>query len=371
MPLNNFPMSAQVGRVPSSIVPLSRDEETRFERIMDQAVMIDVHQHPFVLPESMDRFIEFLRSANRFEWGYQAAIAGGWSAVTTSNFFTALYKVSDMSFVEYDDIAAEVGGMLADVASQDDVMRVGNADEILSARQQGKVGFMPTLEHLPIGNHIERVNALFGMGVRLAGITYNRRNYIGDGQQERNPGGLSAFGVEVVHRMNDLGMAVDLSHASTPTAMDAIEVSRAPTVFSHNASYTLRPNGRTRTDEELLACVQKGGLVCITAVPNSLSDDPEQDIECVLDHYDYMVQLLGVDHVGIGTDTTVGDHVGFHRVVMGRTPEELPAPYLNGLESPADGKNIVRGLIRRGHSDEDVLKIVGGNALDYFRRVMG
>ena len=370
MTTHNFPMAAQVDRVPSSVVPLSSDEETRFERIMDQAVMIDVHQHPFVLPESMDGFMEFLRAASRFQWGYQAAIAGGWSAVTTSNFFTALYKVSDMSFVEYDDIAAEVGGMLADVASQDDVVRVGNADEILAARQQGKVGFMPTLEHLPIGNHIERVNALFGMGVRVAGITYNRRNYIGDGQQERNPGGLSAFGVEVVHRMNDLGMAVDLSHASTPTAMDAIEVSRAPTVFSHNASYTLRHNGRTRTDEELLACVQKGGLVCITAVPNSLSDDPEQDIECVLDHYDYMVSLVGVDHVGIGTDTTVGDHVGFHRVVMGRTPDELPAPYLNGLESPADGKNIVRGLIRRGHSDEDVLKIVGGNALDYFRRVM-
>ena len=106
--------------------------------------------------------------------------------------------------------------------------------------------------------------------------------------------------------MNDLGMAVDLSHASTPTAMDAIEVSRAPTVFSHNASYTLRPNGRTRKDAELRACAQAGGLVCITAVPNSLSDDPEQDIECVLDHYDYMVNLVGVDHVGIGTDTTVG-----------------------------------------------------------------
>ena len=84
-----------------------------------------------------------------------------------------------------------------------------------------------------------------------------------------------------------------------------------------------------------------------------------------------MVNLVGVDHVGIGTDTTVGDHVAFHRVLLGRGPDQLPAPYLNGLESPADGKNIVRGLIRRGHSDEDVLKIVGGNALDYFRRVIG
>ena len=305
-----FEMVREVGRVPSSEVPLSA-EQTRFERIMDQAVMIDVHQHPFLLPEDMDRFIEFLRTS-RYQYGYQAVEAGGWSAVTTASAFSGFKSTTDMSFMEYEDIAAEVGGMLADVATQDNIVRVGNADEILAARQQGKIGFLPTLEHLAIGNRIERVDALFGMGVRLAGITYNRRNFIGDGQTERNPGGLSDFGVEVVHRMNDLGMAVDLSHASTPTAMDAIEISRVPTVFSHNASYTLRPNGRTRRDEELLACARNGGLVCITAVPNSLSDDPEQDIECVLDHYDYMVNLVGVDHVGIGTDTTVGDHVAFH-----------------------------------------------------------
>ena len=104
-------------------------------------------------------------------------------------------------------------------------------------------------------------------------------------------------------------------------------------------------------------------------MPNSLSDDPEQDIDCVLDHYDYMVQLVGIDHVGIGTDTTIGDHVAFHRHMMGRDgPDQLPAPYLNGLESPADGKNIVRGLIRRGYTDEQVQKIIGGNALEFFQQ---
>ena len=89
-------------------------------------------------------------------------------------------------------------------------------------------------------------------------------------------------------------------------------------VFSHNAAYALRPNRRTRRDEETGACAENGGLICITAVPNSLSDDPEQDIECVLDHYDYMVNLVGVDHVGIGTDTTIGDHVAFHKLMLGR-----------------------------------------------------
>ena len=369
MAMTDIPLAKELDRVPSSIVPLTAAEESRFQGIMEEAVMVDMHQHPFVLPESMDQFVEYLRT-NRYKWGYQAVRHGGWTAVTTANIFGGLQSTSDMSFIEYDDLIAEVGTMLADVAGQDNVVRVGNADEIAAAKQQGNIGFLPTLEHLAIGNRIDRLDALYSMGVRLAGITYNRKNYIGDGIYERNAGSLSDFGIEVVHRMNDLGMLVDLSHASMPTAQDAIEHSRAPVVFSHNAAYTLRPNRRTRKDEELASCARKGGLICITAVPNSLSDDPEQDIECVLDHYDYMVNLVGIDHVAIGTDTTIGDHVAFHRQVMGRdAPAEFPAPYLNGLESPADGQNIVRGLIRRGHSDEYVSKIIGGNALALFRRV--
>jgi membrane dipeptidase len=110
----------------------------------------------------------------------------------------------------------------------------------------------------------------------------------------------------------------------------------------------------------------------VTAVPNSLSDDPHQDINCVLDHYDYFVKLAGIDHVGIGTDTQVGDHVGFHRVLLGRNaPDSLPADYLDGLESPADGSNIIRGLIARGYDDDAIRKIAGLNALDFFRRTMG
>jgi membrane dipeptidase len=223
---------------------------------------------------------------------------------------------------------------------------------------------------LAIGNEIDRLDIYHGMGIRLAGLTYTRKNYIGDGQNERNGGGLSDFGIEVVNRMNSLGMAIDISHASFNTALDAVKFSKTPVTFSHNASYTLRPTARTRNDEELAACAKEGGLIAITAVPNSLSDDPNQDIGCVLDHYDYMVKLVGVDHVAIGTDTNIGDHVAFHRVMLGRNADELPAPYLDGLESPEDGKNIIRGLISRGYSDADVTKLAGGNALQFFRRVM-
>ena len=369
MAVGTIPQAKQIGRVPSMQVSLDSGLEIRFQGLAEEVTMIDVHQHPFVLPEDMGLFIDYLRT-NSYSWGYDAVKHGGWSTVTTANVFRGLVNAQDMSFIEYDDVLAEVSMMLADLSLQKDVVKVGNANEIESAKQQGRVGFMPTLEHLAIGHQLDRIDTLYNIGVRLAGLTYFRKNYIGDGMYERNDGGLSDFGIEVVHRMNDLGMAVDLSHASIKTAMDAIEFSAAPVVFSHNAAYTLRPVKRTRKDEELLACAKKGGLIAITAVPNSLSDDPEQTIECVLDHYVYMTQLVGVDHVAIGTDTVIGDHVGFHRHMMSRdAPREFPAPYLSGLESPADGKNIIRGLLSRGYSDADVKKIAGGNALDFFRRV--
>ena len=370
MAARGLPLAQELDRVPSSRVPLDNEQELRYQRLAEEAIMVDVHQHPMTMPEDIGRLTEYLRS-NDYAWSYAAVKQGGWTAVTTANMFRGLINNPDMSFVEFDDVLTEVGLMLADVDRQEDVVKVSNADEIEAVKQAGKIGFLPTLEHLAIGNDLARLDMLHSMGVRLAGLTYNRRNYIGDGQLERNAGGLSEFGIEVVRRMNRLGMSVDLSHASVPTAMDAIELSEAPVTFSHNAAYTLRPNTRTRRDEELLACARKGGLIAITAVPNSLSDDPKQDIQCVLDHYDYMVHLVGVEHVGIGTDTNVGDHVDFHRKVLNRSEDLMPAPYLNGLESPADGKNIIRGLISRGHSDEDIRKILGGNALDYFRRVMG
>lgn len=363
-----IPLVKEVGRVPSMIVPLASEQEKRFQALMEKIVMIDLHEHILVLPENLDDLLDYLHAGN-YKWGYEAVKHGGWAAVGTANGFRGKLSTSTPASIQFGMLVDEIGMMLTDISLHSDVaVKVGSADEILAAKQQGKVGFFITVEHLAIGNEIHRVDVLYGIGVRLAGITYSFRNYIGDGGYERTDSGLSDFGMEVIRRMNDLGMAIDISHAGHATAMDAIKHSRTPVAFSHNAAYTLRPTRRTVKDEALVACAKKGGLIGITAVPNSLSDDPQQDINCVLDHYDYMVKLAGIDHVGIGTDTLIADHVAFHRKTMGRT--DLPAPYLNGLESPADGKNIIRGLIARGYSDAEITGIAGGNALDFMRRVL-
>jgi membrane dipeptidase len=362
-------LAKQVGRVPSMRVPLDAEGEARFRRLMGDLLLVDLHQHPVVLADDPQQFPAYL-AGGAFEWGCEAVRAGGWTAVCTANAFRAAARSGDMSFVEFEDLVDELAEMLSDVRATPGAEVVCSADAIEAARSRGAIGFLPTLEQLGIGQDLRRLDVLYAMGVRLAGLTYSKRNLFGDGLLERTDAGLSELGIAAIHRMNDLGMAVDLSQAGHATALEAIAQSRAPVVFSHNASYALRPTNRTRTDEELVACAERGGLIAITAVPNSLSDDPAQDITCVLDHYDYIARLVGVEHVAIGTDTLIGDHVGYHRVMMGRDGiPSPPAPYLNGLESPADGSNIVRGLIARGYGDAQVRAIAGGNALTYFRRV--
>jgi membrane dipeptidase len=368
---SEIPLAPQLNRVPSMRVPLDREQELRFERLMADLLMIDMHQHPMVLAADATEMPAYFRG-NSYTWAFEAVCAGGWSTVCTANLLSCIGKVPDASFSRFTDLVDEVGMMLADIHREPGVMKITRTQDILDAKQRGLVGWLPTLEHLSIEQQLHHVDVLYGVGVRLAGLTYMRKSPIGDGQYERTDCGLSEFGVEVVRRMNDIGMAIDLSHVGSRTAQEAIELSRVPTIFSHNAAYTLRPTRRSRFDADLLACAKRGGLLCVTAVPNSLSDDPRQDINCVLDHYDYFVKLVGVDHVGIGTDTQVGDHVGFHRVILGRdAPAELPAPYLDGLESPADGSNIIRGLIARGYSDAAIRKVAGQNALDFLHRTIG
>jgi membrane dipeptidase len=363
-------LAAEVGRVPSMTVPLDDEQERRFEQLMESLLMVDIHQHPMVLSDDVDDLVEYF-NARHWMWGYEAVRHGGWTAVGTANGLAPLGSARELATIEFADLAEEIGLMLADMSRQTGVARVSNADEVEAARQAGKIGFMPTVEHLGIGTELHRVDVLYGLGIRLGGITYSRDNPVGGGQYDRTNRGLSELGVEVVKRMNELGMIVDVSHASPQTALEAIELSETPTVFSHNASASLWKSRRTRSDSDFEACVAKGGLVCVTAVPNSMSDDPKQDINCVLDHYDHFIKLLGPDHVGIGTDTLIGDHVSVTTNIFHRGPAPTPpAPYLDGLESPADGKNLIRGFIARGHSDETIRKVAGENALALMRRVL-
>ena len=202
-PSGAIPLAKEIDRVPSFTVPLDHAQEQRFQREMEPLIMVDVHVHPMVLPEDMEQLTAYLR-ANDYQWGYQAVKHGGWTAVATANFYRGLVNTPDLSMVAFEDVLQEVGLMLSDLRQQADVVQVKNADDIEAAKQQGVIGFLPTLEHLAIGKELNRLDILYHMGIRLAGLTYTRKNDIGDGQYERHDGGLSDFGIAVVRRMNDL-----------------------------------------------------------------------------------------------------------------------------------------------------------------------
>ncbi len=364
MVANSIPLTDQVNPARSLAVTLGDDQEKRFQGLVQAATMIDLHQHPMVKPEDPSRFVEYLRGG-AYEWGYDAIRHGGFTAVGTANVYRGMMNTDEMSFIRFEDLLDEISLMLSDIGRHSEVVSFTNAADIETAKQNGQVGFLPTVEHLAIGNELQRVDVLYNAGIRLAGLTYRRKNYIGDGHLERNDGGLSTFGIDVVKKMNDLGMVVDLSHASFRTAMDAIEISEAPVAFSHDGSYTLGQqqgggeyaSGRLRRDEELVACAEKGGIIGVTVQPSVISSwGSELSIDRLLDHYDYMVELLGIDHVAIGTDSSI---------------DVRSSGFVRGVDSPAEGKNIIRGLIARGYSDSDIIKITGGNALTFFRRVMG
>ena len=194
-----FQLVSQVGRVPSMVVPLDGQQELRFQRLMDESVMIDLHQHPMVIPEDFSQYWDYLRS-DSYVWGYDAVREGGFTAVGTANVFRGMLHTNEMSFIRFSDLLEEVSMMISDIGRHDDVRQVSTADEIEAAKQAGRVGFFPTVEHLAIGNELNRVDVLYNAGIRLAGLTYSRKAYIGDGIFERNDGGLSDFGLEVVQR---------------------------------------------------------------------------------------------------------------------------------------------------------------------------
>src|SRR5205814_7382618 len=129
-------------------IPLDQTEELRFQRLMDDLLMIDVHQHPMVLAEPATDMPAYFRG-NSFAWGFEAVKAGGWTAVATANLLSCLGKEPDASFSRFADLVDEIGMMLADVyKASEDVVKVTCAQAILDAQQSRKIGFLPTVEHL-------------------------------------------------------------------------------------------------------------------------------------------------------------------------------------------------------------------------------
>ncbi|MDD3522906.1 MAG: membrane dipeptidase, partial [Bacteroidales bacterium] len=165
-------------------------------------------------------------------------------------------------------------------------------------------------------------------------------------------GGLSPFGYQVIQEMNRLGMIVDVSHASRKTCLQAVQASRTPVMASHSGVYNLKETPRNLTDEEILAIAGKGGLIQISIGRYFLSYQPKAEVglEHLLEHIKYVIDLAGIDHVGIGSDFDGGGGIV-------------------GVEDMGKMKAITRALLEQGYSEGDIGNLWGGNVLRLMEEV--
>mgnify|MGYP006293162989 FL=1 len=223
-------------------------------------------------------------------------------------------------------------------------------------------------------NELDRIDVLYGLGVRSLGIAYSEGNALGAGLKEPSSYGLTAFGRKAVTRMNRLGIAIDISHANDRTSLDTIEHSEHPVFITHAGARALWDTPRLKPDEVIRACAAKGGVIGIEAAPHTTITQrhPRHSIESFMEHFEYCVNLVGIDHVAFGPDALFGDHVGLHhalREALSLSASKGTTPYpevewVDGLENPAEAfPNIVRWLVTHGYSDEDIAKVIGGNVM--------
>lgn len=259
------------------------------------------------------------------------------------------------------------------------LMHIRSAEDIREAKLKNLTGMILGLQDTPIDGNLAFLKILHRLGVRVIQVTYQRRNLLGDGCGERTDAGLSKFGVQAVEEMNKLGLLIDLSHVGMATTLDTIRMSKDPVAFTHTCVRSLCNHVRNKSDEEIKAMAEKGGVMGIAYLSHMIRPDGNikgTSVEDYLDHVDYVAKMVGVDHVGIGLDYKDDRK----KESWDRLPNVYPelavkGPYdfsnatVKELRDIGNLTEITKGLLTRGYSDQDIEKILGKNFLNLFERV--
>jgi membrane dipeptidase len=266
--------------------------------------------------------------------------------------------------------------------SKDALAICRSGQEIDAALAAGKIAVLLTLEGArPLEGRPHRpgpaiLRNLYRLGLRGLQLVDNGRNRLCDGKGEsRTRGGLSHFGVMVVKEMNRLGMLIDLAHIAEPGFWDVMETSEAPVIDSHSNAFAVCAHPRNLKDEQIKAIAEKGGVVGVTfngAMTNKESESPT--IADLARHVEHMVDLAGIDHVGIGADL-IAPHPGpptespgwLEGVYYGVTVNK----YVGGVKDLRGIPLLTEALLKKGYQEDDLKKILGGNLLRVYRQVIG
>ncbi|MEE9199522.1 MAG: dipeptidase [Dehalococcoidia bacterium] len=328
--------------------------EDAARRLYDQAIVID--------------------GLNISNWNSQAVYrslhSGG---VTTSNATIAVWE-------GYRETMDHIAAWLRRFREYGDrIVQVKTVEDIHRAKREGKAGIVLGFQNAsPIENDLDRLALFHALGVRIIQVTYNERNLLGNGCWERTDEGLSRFGMDAVKEMNRLGILIDLSHVGDRTTLEAAEVSERPVACTHANARSFFDHARNKEDAALKLIVEKGGVIGANAFPPFLPKGFASTLQDYVDAIDDLVERVGIDHVGIGTDYTQDQPMAFFDWLFSQQgtkyqerPISFPDPVVHprGMETPDKFSNIAKELMARGYSEADTTKVLGGNWLRLFREV--
>jgi membrane dipeptidase len=249
----------------------------------------------------------------------------------------------------------------------DDYVLALTVQDILKAKESGKLAIAFDLEGSdPLLGNINLVSFYYDLGVRQMLLAYNKDNRASGGCMEGNIG-LTDFGKDVIREMNRVGMVVDVSHMSYRATMEAFEVSSSPVIFSHSNPNALRENARNISDEQIKACAQTGGVVGINGIGDFLGGTSS---ELIVQNIEYVMNLVGPEHVGIGLDFVVDkqeliEYIEGHPDVY---PPDKVNDYLSFVE-PEQFPEFTELLVQKGYSEQVINGILGGNFLRVAEKV--
>lgn len=268
-------------------------------------------------------------------------------------------------------------------AHPDVLTTIRSVDDLRAAHANDRIGLIFGLQDgVAFEDDLGRLEALRHVGIRVIQPTYNRRNLLGDGVMESSDAGLSRTGIDAIRRMNALGITVDLSHCGRRTAADAIAASSRPVAFTHTGCKALVDHPRHRGDDELRAVADTGGVIGIFVMPY-LARGNQPTAADVIAHIEHALDVVGEDHVSIGTDGYVSPQTvtpefrdWFAEMTRQRKERGIAAPYetehgylfASDLNTPRRFETLAERLLERGHAEPTVEKILGANLLRLFEQ---
>ena len=320
----------------------------------------------------LDKNVEYL------DWYKQ----GGATAVVMT--ISSANMVATSNVRHKDDTLDGLGFIHRLLQSRDDLVLVRSASDIEKAKQTGKLALCLQFQNAAVVEHnLDLVNMYKALGVNFMGMAYNERNQFANGVTEPIDGGLSAFGLQLIERLNEAKIIVDVAHTGTKSGLDTVAASKSPVILSHSNSRNYRPSPRNTPDELIKAVAKSGGLVGAVMYPPFVAEIPFPTMDDYVGNIDYLVQLVGIDHVGISSDYTyqismseAEQKAGWKMMIDSGAWSKEAYPYdvlayPQGLETPKTFFNLTDALLGRGYKKEDIAKLWGGNMLRVMRAVIG